>query len=225
MASEYESAENWLRRIPMKTPETPTDVRNLYNRMMAGPSRLLFGRLGLQGGGWPLLNLQRLLGDATSLLEVGCGQGLLLEKALRQLKLRRAVGVDLSEVMLEIAWKRRRRRGETEAIQVAQAEATTLPFQDASFDGLLSMSMIEHLDEQALMKFMGEARRVLRPGGRLFVWSFSPRNPIVLMRQTMIGRSSDQLRRLTAQAGFREVMSPRVGLPFPFKSTVLAYRE
>ena len=206
--------------------ESPAGVRNVYNRVMQGPLRILFGPRALIGGGWPLLNLERLLGDATSLLEVGCGQGLLLEKALRQLKPRRAVGVDLSEVMLEIAWERLRRRGKTEAIQVAQAEATTLPFRDACFDGLLSMSMIEHLDEKALMKFMGEARRVLRPGGRLFVWSFSPRHPIVLMmRQTMTGRTSDELRRLTTQAGFREVRSPRVGLPFPFSSAVLAYRE
>lgn len=141
--------------------------------------------------------------------------------------------------MLEIAWKRLRRRGKAEAIQVAQAEATTLPFRNACFDGLLSMSMIEHLDEKALMKFLGEARRVLRPGGRLFLWSFSPRHPIILMMQgpswitrlppvcgvTGIGRSSDELRRLTAQAGFREVRSPRVGVPLPFSSTVLAYRE
>ena len=219
--------------------ESPADVRNVYNRVMEGPLRMIFGPLGLQGGGWPLLNLERLLGGVTSLLEVGCGQGLLLEKALRQLKPRRAVGVDLSEVMLEIAWERLRRRGKTEAIQVAQAEATTLPFRDACFDGLLSMSMIEHLDEKALMKFLGEARRVLRPGGRLFVWCVSPRHPIVLMMQgpswisrwppayglTGTGRSSDELRRLTTQAGFREVRSPRVGLPFPFSSAVLAYRE
>ncbi len=209
----------------MKHPESPADVRNRYNRLTEGPLRIIFGPLALVGGAWPLLNLERLFGDATSLLEVGCGQGLLLEKALRQLKPRRAVGVDLSEVMLEIAWKRLRRRGKTDAIQVAQAEATTLPFRDACFDGLLSMSMIEHLDEKALMKFMGEARRVLRPGGRLFIWSFSPRNPILLLNQTMTGRSSRELRRLTTQAGFREARSPRVGLPFPFSSAVLAYRE
>ena len=87
------------------------------------------------------------------------------------------------------------------------------------------MSMIEHLDDKALMKFLSEARRVLRPGGRFFDWSFSPRNPIVLMRQTMTGRSSGDLRRLTIQAGFREVRSPRVGLPIPFSSYVIAYRE
>ena len=207
----------------MKNPESPADVRNFYNRAMEGPLRALFGPLALQGGSWPFLNLERLLGGPTSLLEVGCGQGLLLEKTLRQLKPQLAVGVDLSEVMLEIAWERLRRRGKPEA-QVAQAEATTLPFRDACFDGLLSMSMIEHLDEKALMSFMGEARRVLRPGGRLFVWSFSPRSPIVLMRQTMTGRSSDELQRLTTQAGFRDVRSPRMGLPFPFCSTVLAYR-
>lgn len=203
--------------IPLNNSESPDDVRSFYNRAMEGPLRMLFGPLGLQGGGWPLLNLERLFGDAASLLEVGCGQGLLLEKALRRLKPRRAVGVDLSDVMLEIAWERLKRRGKTETIQVAHAEATTLPFQDACFDGLLSMSMIEHLDERALMKFMGEARRVLRPGGRLFVWSFSPRSPIVLARQTMTGRSSDELRLLAIQAGFREARSPRVGLALPLQ--------
>ena len=88
------------------------------------------------------------------------------------------------------------------------------------------MGMIEHLDEKALMKFLGEARRVLRPGGRLFGSSFSPRHPLVLMMQgSAIGRSSDELRRLTAQAGFRNLRSPRLGLPLPFSSTVLGYRD
>jgi len=43
----------------------------------------------------------------------------------------------------------------------------SLPFPDDSFDSVYSAHTIEHLDERSLMSLMREARRVLRPGGRL----------------------------------------------------------
>jgi ubiquinone/menaquinone biosynthesis C-methylase UbiE len=206
---------------------------------MRGPARVIFGPLTLWGGAPPDLNLKRLLGDVNSVLEVGCGQGYLLEKALRQLKPERVVGADLSEVMLEIARRRLTRRGKTAWISVVQGEATTLPFQEARFDAVLSMGMMEHLAEDPLLTFLGEARRVLRPGGRLLAWTFAERNPLVLLTRgpgwttrllpaygrRMIGRSSDELCGLARTAGFREARRARLGLFFPGYSAVLARRD
>jgi ubiquinone/menaquinone biosynthesis C-methylase UbiE len=210
-----------------------------YDRAMRGPLRAVFGPTTLSGGAPPDLHLERLLGDVRSVLEVGCGQGYLLEKALRQLKPDRLVGVDLSEVMLSITQERLERRGETESISTVQGEATTLPFQDKRFDAVLSMGMMEHLDDELLVKFMAETRRVLKPEGRLLAWTLSRRSPIVLVYRTpgwisgrlpaygrtMIGRSPEELCRLAKRAGFMDSRRARLGRFFPFYSAVLACGE
>lgn len=47
------------------------------------------------------------------------------------------------------------------------ARAESLPFRDGSVDTVLGLSMLEHLPEPASL--LGEARRVLRPGGMLLL--------------------------------------------------------
>ena len=100
------------------------------------------------------------------------------------------------------------------------------------------MGMLEHLDEEPLLKFMEEARRVLRPGGRFLAWTFSKWSPIVAMthgpgwlirllptfRFRLVGRSSDELCMLATAAGFQHARKPRLGGFFPFSSAVIAYR-
>lgn len=86
-------------------------------------------------------------------LEVGCGTGLILRR-LADLA-RSARGVDLSEGMLAKA----RARG----LDVVQADATHLPFPDASFDVAVSFKVMAHV--QDIRGAMAEMARVVRPGG------------------------------------------------------------
>jgi SAM-dependent methyltransferase len=51
--------------------------------------------------------------------------------------------------------------------RVQQAEATDLPFADASFDTVIANHMLYHLDDPAVA--LREFARVLRPGGRLAI--------------------------------------------------------
>lgn len=66
-------------------------------------------------------------------------------------------GVDLSPVHVELA------RGAGVDARVAAAQA--LPFADASFDALWSMSVLMHLPDPELDAALAEFSRVLRPGG------------------------------------------------------------
>jgi SAM-dependent methyltransferase len=51
-------------------------------------------------------------------------------------------------------------------VQVVEGDATALPFSDASFDVVFTINALEHIDDPRAA--VGEALRVLRPGGLLF---------------------------------------------------------
>ena len=96
-------------------------------------------------------------------LEVGCGRGHLLHLLQRQGA--RAVGVDANPHAVA--------NGAADGMQVA--DATVLPFDDASFDAVVSVHTIEHLPD--LGPALGEMVRVTRPGGRLLL--VYPAEPIM----------------------------------------------
>ena len=97
--------------------------------------------------------LQRLLGTGDGrCLDVGCGTGI-STAAVSQLGWS-AMGVDLSEDMLEVA----RGRG----LEVVQGSADALPFGDETFDA--AVSVWTHTDFEDFSSVVGETARVLRPG-------------------------------------------------------------
>ena len=95
------------------------------------------------------------------LIDVGCGTG----TALFQLSGLvgpggRAVGIDVSDGLLAVAKRRC-----PPSVELIRASATALPFADESFDAYRAERVYLHLDDPKLA--LAEARRVLRPGGRL----------------------------------------------------------
>ena len=88
-------------------------------------------------------------------LEVGCGTGLIMRRLEKVAK--RICGVDLSEGMLRVARSRQ--------LHVAQADATSLPFADESFDAVVCFKVLAHV--QDVRTALAEMARVLRPGGHL----------------------------------------------------------
>jgi SAM-dependent methyltransferase len=96
--------------------------------------------------------LERLLGPGRGLcLDLGCGTGVALEP-VRRLGWT-VVGVDVSDDLLAVA----RERG----MEAELAPAEALPFDDASFDG--GVSIWTHTDVDDFQTVLGELARVLRP--------------------------------------------------------------
>ena len=122
----------------------------------SAPWRFFAGRVVLP---WALQRSE-MRGDV---LEVGCGSGAMAAEVLRQFSAVRLTATDYDESMVQVARQRLSEFGSR--AEVRQADATALPFPDASFDAVLSFIMLHHVLqwEQAL----AEAVRVLRPGGRL----------------------------------------------------------
>ncbi len=56
-------------------------------------------------------------------------------------------------------------RAAAKGLQTIEADATKLPFRDASFDAVMLVSMLHHVADPPAA--LAEARRILRPGGRL----------------------------------------------------------
>jgi SAM-dependent methyltransferase len=104
------------------------------------------------------------LGPADGLLEVGCGGGLLLRDAL--VSRASATGVDHSEEMVALARER------APGADVLLARAEQLPFAAGTFTAVAMSVVFFFLDDPAAV--LVECRRVLRPDGRLAVFTTGP---------------------------------------------------
>jgi ubiquinone/menaquinone biosynthesis C-methylase UbiE len=92
-------------------------------------------------------------------LDIGCGPGIHIHHFLAH-KPRRIVGFDISPYYMS-------KVRELEAgAQFAQGSAERLPFRDESFDLVLMLGTLLHVRAPLAL---GEVRRVLRPGGRVWV--------------------------------------------------------
>ncbi|MCM3876919.1 MAG: class I SAM-dependent methyltransferase [Thermoanaerobaculia bacterium] len=81
------------------------------------------------------------------------------------------VGVDASDDALQLAERARAARGITN-VSFAKGDVADLSiFRDASFDAVAAIDLVEHVDDPTLAAMLKECRRVLRPGGRLGLYT------------------------------------------------------
>ena len=120
-------------------------------------------RLGRQAGARRVLEIPRAAAyigrDTGRALEIGCGEG----RVSRELK---ALGYDVTAsdvvpAMLDAA------RHADSAHRYELADAASLPFDAASFDLVMAYNVLMDLDD--MQRALNEARRVLKPGGTLFI--------------------------------------------------------
>lgn len=168
----------------------------------AKPNALAIAALGLKEG--------------ECLLELGCGSGSALQESLRLPQLGRAIGLDWSEIMLAQASRRNRQVLEAGRCVLVRCEFAHLPFADEIVDAVLAVNVVYFMNSSAAV---GEARRVLRPGGRIVVyatdrtamrhWPFAGRHTHRLFDRRRLtalladaGFSADRLRIEGVNAGF-----------------------
>lgn len=106
-------------------------------------------------------------GPGRRVLDIGCGPGDdVREIAAHLTPGGLAVGLDRSDVMLDVA--RRRSAGSPLPVEFHSGDACALPFPDGSFDAVRAERTLVHVDDPALA--VAEMARVLRSGGRAVIF-------------------------------------------------------
>jgi len=101
-----------------------------------------------------------------SVLDVGCGPGFYVTELLETVgREGRVVGLDVSTDMLAVAAKRADKHDNAE---FHEADATSLPVPDASFERVVCVQVLEYVRD--VPTALSEMHRALRPGGRVLVW-------------------------------------------------------
>jgi ubiquinone/menaquinone biosynthesis C-methylase UbiE len=166
-------------------------------------------------GHWPMVAqiLSRMeLGPRMACLDVGCGNGYAVRAmAERVMPAGRAVGVDVSAGMIEVAQAHPHNPPHVDYRLTAPSE---LPFDAETFDRVLSVEAVYYMpDPLAALK---EWYRVLKPGGSIWVMvDFYQENPYSATWDSLIDipmhyLSEKQYRELLEKAGFTAVFSDRL---------------
>jgi SAM-dependent methyltransferase len=101
----------------------------LVRRMMGGFERALEELLSVA--------------DPGSLLDVGCGEGVLVQRLARRLEGRRVVGIDLEEESIQAGWARRSEPN----LEYRVMRAENLPFAGGEFDTASAIEVLEHVPD------------------------------------------------------------------------------
>jgi ubiquinone/menaquinone biosynthesis C-methylase UbiE len=91
-----------------------------------------------------------------SVLDVGCGEGVLTSEWAERLRDGRIVGIDLDDPKLRAEWDARRRPN----LEYRVEEATSLSFEDGEFDMAAAIEVLEHVPEPEAT--LAEMARVAR---------------------------------------------------------------
>ena len=131
----------------------------------------------------------------------------------------RVDGVDLAESALEIS---RRRCSDLGNVSFHYGEASKLPFEDSTFDAVMSSQVFEYLDDVA--GGLAEMSRVLKSGGRVLIhdtdwgaalWHSSDPGRMTRIMKVFEGHLADphlpqSLGRKLADAGFKNVRAEAI---------------
>lgn len=152
----------------------------------------------------------------TSVLDVGCGEGVVTERLAQLLAPATVLGVDADEAHLSEEWRAR----SAPNLSFATGSAYDLPFDDGSFDLVCAIEVLEHLERPG--DALAEMSRV---AGRVLLLSV-PNEPSWRISHLLAGRNLRELGNTPghinhwSKHGFQELVSKlgtvRVESVFPW---------
>lgn len=157
-----------------------------------------------QDGRWRSFLVSRMeAAPSDRILDVACGTGAVALELVRRFGCS-VVGVDQSSAMLAEARRRVARAGQSARVDLREARAEALPFDDGSFDGATFTYLLRYLDDPAAT--LRELARVVRPGGRIASLEFfvPERRAVSALWTVYVGGGLPLLGRLISP-GWRDV--------------------
>ena len=217
-----------LRRLPANDAQLAADQRQA-SRVLAERARTASAKFQKQGADWdemraldlPAAEVEDALlsvlpgGGIRRLLDIGTGTGRLLE--LLAPRVQAGLGIDASSSMLALA-RVRLARADLSHCSVRQADMYALALPDAAYDLVLLQMVLHYADDPA--QALGEAARVLAPGGRLIVVDLATHGRTDLrerMAHRALGFSEMEMTTLLSGAGLGMDEPISVAAPLPIR--------
>jgi len=143
----------------------------------------------------------RPLARTDRVLDAACGSGR-ITSFLRKEGFTDVVASDISPAMMAVAQRR------LPHVSFHQADVTSLPFENASFDTVTCVGLLMHLDETTRLKALKELARVSR---RSLVIQYGCVGPFLRFTTRLTGREPGGVRHSVEEADMRRDLQ-RVGL-------------
>lgn len=134
-------------------------------------------------------------------LDVGTGTALIPIELCSRDPLCRVTAIDLSAEMLKVGRENCGSAGVGDRVTLQHVDAKGLPFADDCFDVVMSNSIVHHIPDP--IQVMREMRRVLKPGGLLFVRDLMRPNSsdaVEAFVETYAGTETDHQRQMFRQS-------------------------
>ena len=126
-----------------------------------------------------LIDSLQLKGNET-VLDVGCGRGLLLNEAAKHLPNGRAIGVDLWQAVdqsgnrPEVTMQNARLEGVADRVEIKTGDMRDLPLPDSSVEVVVASLSIHNIpDKEGRVQAIREIDRVLKPKGQIALLDFT----------------------------------------------------
>ena len=133
------------------------EIKTRYTKESTGSCNLSCG------GNIDFINIK----PGETILDLGCGRGSeTLEAANRTGSEGKAIGLDITQAMIDIALENADEAGVANAFFIL-GDIENLPFENSVFDAVISNCVINHAKDKN--KVYSEIYRVLKPGGRFAV--------------------------------------------------------
>ncbi len=140
-------------------------------------------------------------------LEIGFGNGALVQPLLPKIRPGTYTGIELSDTMLKVARQNLRLSIQAGEVVLKRANAQKLPFADQSFDKIFTINTIYFWEKPE--RVMAEVYRVLKPNG-IFVISLNTQEAMQgseYVREKFTLYSRPEVEQLFEKAGFQKLIS------------------
>jgi len=138
-----------------------------------------------------------------TVMDIGCGDGYISRAVARSVN--NVIAVDISREMLKSLEEKAKGSG-IENIQTIESDGQDVPVEDGSIDIIFASMYLHHIEEPDIA--VKEMRRLLKPGGMVFLADFHEHNNTELiekMHDLWPGFKTETLKKLFKKNGFKNI--------------------